>query len=104
MERFITLPEVFGNTKDPKKYIKIQYWGSWGYRARCDLVMEALNSRFPNHFQYLLVADTDLTGNFEITLHEDAACSSEGFIVHSYHKSKSFPDANMNALFKLIKN
>ena len=96
------LPEILGNKTDPKKYMKIQYCGGWGYRPRCDPVMEALNAKFPNQLQYILVGDPGLTGNFEVTLHDDAACSGEGEMIHSKQASKKFPDANMDTFVAFV--
>ena len=96
------LPEILGNKTNPKKYLKIQYCGGWGYRPHCNPVMDALNEKFPDQLQYILQSDKGVTGNFEITLHDNAACAGEGEMVHSKQASKKFPDANMDVFVSLV--
>ena len=96
------LPEILGNTTNPKKYMKIQYCGGWGYRPHCDPVMEELNKKFPDQLQYQLYGDKGVTGNFEVSVHEDAACSGDGEMVHSKQASKKFPDSNMDTFLALV--
>ena len=78
------LPEIMGNTTDPKAFMKWQYWGGWGYRPHVlAAIAEIEKTELKGWFQYILYKDNQITGRNEATLYKDASCSGEGILVFS---------------------
>ena len=78
------LPEILGNTTDPKAYMKWQYWGGWGYKPHVlAAIAELEKSELKGQFQYQLFKDNEITGRNEATLHKDPGCAGDGILVYS---------------------
>ena len=57
-------------------------------------MIEHLEWKMPNTFEYMIIKDKKKTGNFEITLFKDPAMSTEGIRIHSGKMRNAFPHAN----------
>ena len=68
--------------------------GSIDCQERAETMIEHLEWKMPNTFEYMIIKDKKKTGNFEVTLFKDAAMSTDGIRVHSGKMRNSFPHAN----------
>lgn len=57
-------------------------------------MIEHVEWKFPNTFEYIIFKDKQMTGNFEISLYRDGAMAGEGIRVHSGKMRTAFPHAN----------
>lgn len=88
------------NCTNPKAFMKIQIDvtvvgdGSISCEERADSMIEHLEWKMPNTFEYLIYKDTTKTGNFEVMLYKDGACTGDPIRVHSGKIRCAFPHAN----------
>ena len=98
--------EVAGNTTNPKAHMRIQLWGCWNYIPMCEQVIDWLETKFENIFQYHIMIDPTNTGNFECLVFPTAECSGEGTAVFSKQKVGKFPhedEATLNMFLEEVK-
>ena len=65
--------EKIGNTNAPKYYLRVNYWGGWGYKKHAVELAAKLNvSKHGDNFQLNLFRDGEITGRFEVILQKGA--------------------------------
>ena len=82
--------EVIGNSTDPKHYIRINYWGGWGYKKHAVELAEKMKAK-GDIFQFNLFKDAEITGRFEVFLQKGAAESEDDVTLWSKLQSQKFP-------------
>ena len=68
--------ETLGNVQG-KYELRIQYCGGWGYKNQALATQREVEKMHPSVFKYVLVKDSGITGNFEITIGKNGADSSQ---------------------------
>ena len=78
--------ESFGQLKDPKAAITIQYCGGWGYRSYAANLQKSIEANFPE-VRVDFNRDSGVTGNFEVLIYPgaeyDPETSKHGESLHS---------------------
>ena len=65
-------PEIMGNTKDAKLFLRFQFCGAWGYKPHVLKAVEEIEkTEMEGKFQYILCMDQGKTGRNECYLFTD---------------------------------
>ena len=75
--------ERLGNSNG-KYEMKIQYCGGWGYKKHALAIQREVEKMHPQIFEYVLLKDTGVTGNLEVTIsNREGGSDQTGETVHS---------------------
>ena len=66
-------------------------------------MIQEIEKKFPNYFQYQLFMDEDVSGRFEVNIHQKSDCSDEGELVHSKVARGQFPNDDFPTFIELIR-
>ena len=66
-------------------------------------MIQEIEKNLPNYFQYQLLMDEDVSGRFEVTIHQKSDCSDEGELVHSKIAGGEFPNDDFSTFIELIR-
>ena len=96
--------ETIGNTAAPKYYLRVSYWGGWGYKKHAvEMAAKLKDSKYGDNFQYNLFKDADVTGRFEVVLQKGPEEDSEtDCMLWSKQQSGEFPMADLDTFMALV--
>ena len=66
------------------------------------MLMSKLDAELPDHFQFHLLEDPNITGNFELTVFDNKNLAGNGAQVYSKRASGKFPFADNNEWGKFM--
>ena len=74
--------------------MKIQYCGGWGYKKHALAIQREVEKMHPQIFEYVLLKDSGVTGNLEVTINNKEGASGgetqTGEQVHSKRNGQGY--------------